>query len=146
MINRWPQESAAASCPMELYAVEQWTAVVARALRAPHDLPTVAAWAREAGICETQLRLRCRLVGVAAKASLDLVRVTRAVYCRNRWGGTLDDYLHVSDGRTIERLFRRVCVRIEEVRSPNDLVAQQRVLLSDRLKRALEQACPPFSR
>lgn len=67
----------------------------------------MAAWAREAGLCETQLCLRCRRAGVTAKQALDLIRLLRAVLWRNARGGYLRDYSDVVDPRTLARLVER---------------------------------------
>jgi hypothetical protein len=75
---------AAGSALVELHPAKRWRALIELALGCAHDLPTVAAWAREAGMCETQLRLRCRLAGITAKVSLDFVRVLRAaLFCES---------------------------------------------------------------
>lgn len=93
---------------VEVHPARRWRALIGLAFRCAHDLTTVGAWAREAGICETQLRLRCRLAGVTAKASLDFVRILRATSLREARGGSLKDYLDVGDARTTDRLFARV--------------------------------------
>jgi hypothetical protein len=69
----------AALTSVAVHPAQRRGVLVELALNSVHDLPTVGAWAREAGICEAQLRLRCRLAGVTAKISPDLVRVLRAV-------------------------------------------------------------------
>jgi AraC-like DNA-binding protein len=98
---------AAGSALVELHPAKRWRALIELALGCAHDLPTVAAWAREAGMCETQLRLRCRLAGITAKVSLDFVRVLRAALLRERRGGRLHDYLDVGDARTLRQLCAR---------------------------------------
>jgi hypothetical protein len=96
---------------VEVHSAKRWGVLVGFALKSLHDVPTVSAWSREVGMSETQLRLRCRLAGVTAKTSLDLVRVLRAVICREARGGALNDYLDVGDTRTLRRLFIRVGLR-----------------------------------
>ncbi len=105
--NRTQNIRDAALRSVELHPAKRWGALVGLALRCPSDLTTVGAWAREAGMCETQLRLRCRLAGVTAKVSLDFVRVLRAAFWREVHGGALQDYLDVGDARTMRQLFAR---------------------------------------
>jgi hypothetical protein len=78
---------------------------VALGLESAQDPRTVKAWARQAGMSETQLRLRCRLAGVGAKASLDFTRMLRAAVCHAATGHPLQDYLDIGDTRTLRRLF-----------------------------------------
>lgn len=123
--------------PVDVHPAQRWGALVGPALSCSHYLTTVGAWAREAGICETQMRLRCRLAGVKAKTSLDLIRVLRAVVLRGEEGGALQDYLDVGDARTLRRLFRRVGLSEAERLRPQDCVCQQRAIREPALVREL---------
>src|SRR5262245_15011791 len=93
---------------VDIHPAKRWAALLRLALTCTHDVTTVRAWAREAGMCETQLRLRCRRAGVPAKRSLDFGRSLRAVLWREIHGGAIKDYLDVADDRTIRRLFARM--------------------------------------
>ena len=124
---------------VEVHSAQRWGVLVVLALNSVHDVPTVSVWAREARICETQLRLRCRLAGVTAKTSHDLGRVLRAVSWREARGGALNDYLEVVDTRTLRRLFIRVglterCTTSEFV---NNQQAIRNVALIGELKKAV---------
>lgn len=126
---------------VELHPAKRWGALVGLALSCPHDLTTVGAWAREAGICETQLRLRCRLAGVPAKVSLDFTRVLRAALYREACGGLLSDYLDVGDDRTMRHLFEKAGRVGREYGSVMEYVSAQPVIremsLIDELKKML---------
>lgn len=112
----------------EVHPAKRWGALVGLALSCAYDLTTVGAWAREAGMCETQLRLRCRLAGVPAKVSLDFVRVLRAALWREARGGALKDYLDVGDDRTMRRLLARVGLGRPENPTVLEYVGVQRVI------------------
>jgi hypothetical protein len=64
---------------VELHPARRWSALVGLALSCSYDLTTVGAWAREAGMCETQLRLRCGLENHTAAEYVRLQRVIRDV-------------------------------------------------------------------
>jgi hypothetical protein len=126
---------------VELHPAKRWAALVGLALSCAYDLTTVGAWAREAGMCETQLRLRCRLAGVTAKVSLDFVRVLRAALWREVRGGALKDYLDVGDARTMTRLLARVGLSGFDAATVPEYVSVQRVIcdtaLIEELKKVL---------
>lgn len=113
---------------VELHSAKRWGALVGLAISCSHDLTTVGAWAREAGMCETQLRLRCRLAGLSAKKSLDFARVVRAVAWQQIRGGTLQDYLNVGDTRTLRRLVTKAGLKSAERVAVLEYVNAQRVI------------------
>ena len=111
-----------------VHPAKRWGALIRLALTCNDDLATVGAWAREAGMCETQLRMRCRLAGMTAKVSLDFVRVLRAAVWKDARGGALEDYLDVGDDRTMKRLFARVGLNPGEQPTPLEYVSKQHVI------------------
>ncbi|OFW43352.1 MAG: hypothetical protein A3J29_20255 [Acidobacteria bacterium RIFCSPLOWO2_12_FULL_67_14b] len=120
-------------------------ALVGLALSCAYDLTTVGAWAREAGMCETQLRLRCRIAGVPAKVSLDFVRVLRAGLCREVRGGALTDYLDVGDPRTMRRLLARVGRSGPDNPTVLEYVSAQRVIRDVALIEELKKVLTPMA-
>lgn len=119
----------AALISVDLHPAKRWSALVGIGLCCGRDLPTVAAWARQAGTCETQLRMRCRLAGVTAKSSLDLLRMLRAAYWREILGGDLRDYLDIGDVRTMAKLFARVGLEPKSrAPMPLEVLAAQKVV------------------
>ncbi len=129
---------------VEVHPAKRWGALVGLALSCACDLTTVGAWAREAGMCETQLRLRCRLAGVTAKVSLDFVRV-RAARWREARGGALADYLDVGDPRTMRRLFARVGLSGPGAPTVLEYVSAQRVIRNVALIEELEKVLTPLA-
>jgi hypothetical protein len=130
---------------VELHPAKRWGALVGLALSCASDLTTVAAWAREAGMCETQLRLRCRLAGVTAKVSLDFVRVLRAARWREARGGALADYLDVGDPRTMRRLLARVGLSGPDATTVLEYVSAQRVIRNVALIEELAKVLTPMT-
>lgn len=135
----------AASHSIEVHPAKRWGSLVGLALTCANDLTTVGAWAREAGMCETQFRMRCRLAGVAAKASLDLMRVLRAVLWREVLGGALTDYFDVGDARTMARLFARVGLRANEDLGVLEFINVQRVIRDRALIEELQKVLAPMA-
>jgi len=133
-----------ASHSVEVHPAKRWGALVLLALSCAHDLPTVGAWAREAGMCETQLRMRCRLAGVPAKVSLDFVRVLRAALWREARGRSLEDYLDVGDTRTMRRLFTRVGLSGRGDPTVVEYLSVQRVIRDVALIEALKKVLTPM--
>jgi hypothetical protein len=128
-----PSDEANKLRSVEVHPANRWGTLIGRALSCRHDLTTIGAWAKEAGICETQLRLRCRLAGVRAKVSLDFVRVLRAVLCRELRGGAITDYLDIGDTRTMKRLFARVGVTAPEKATLAEYIRVQHVIRDEAL-------------
>ena len=129
---------------VEVHPAKRWADLVGLALSCPYDLTTVGAWAREAGMCETQLRLRRRLIGIPAKVSLDFVRVLRAAMCRETRGGAIGDYLDVGDDRTMKRLMARVGLRGQTDPTMLEYLDVQRVIRDVPLIEELKKALQPF--
>jgi hypothetical protein len=94
-------------------------------------------------MCETQLRLQCRLAGVTAKASLDFVRVLRAALWREVRGGSLKDYLDVGDPRTTSRLLARVGLRGSENPTVLEYISLQPIIRDVVLLEELQRVLTP---
>jgi hypothetical protein len=130
---------------VEMHPARRWGGLVELAINCAYDLTTVGAWAREAGMCETQLRLRCRLAGVPAKVSLDFVRVLRAAFWRELRGGALKDYLDVADARTMTRLFARVGLSGPENLTVLEYVGIQQAVRNVALLEELKKVLTPIA-
>lgn len=113
---------------VELHSAKRWSALIGLALSCSSDPTTVRAWAREVGVCETQLRLRCRLAGVTAKTSLDFLRLLRAACWREARGGAMTDYLDVGDTRTRTRLLAKAGLSTQQNPTVMEYVGIQRVI------------------
>ena len=96
-------------------------------------------------MCETQLRLRCRLAGVTAKVSLDFVRVLRAALWREARGGALKDYLDVGDARTMRRLFSKAGLGGPEDPTVLEYVSVQNVIRELALVEELKKVLTPIA-
>jgi hypothetical protein len=132
-------------------SVKRWAAAVTVAVNLPEDPRTVRTWSRSIGLCETQLRVTCRMAGFSAKASLDFARLLRAVVLQQNSDWSLGDYLDLADGRTLSRLLSRAGVDDGPRLTPAVFLTTQRLVrgdaalteISERLDSYGHEASPP---
>ena len=60
------ERQSAAFISVDLHPAQRWSALVGMGLCCSNDLPTISAWARQGGTCETQLRMRWGMAEDAA--------------------------------------------------------------------------------
>jgi hypothetical protein len=122
------------------HAASRWAGLVVAIVGSPTDPRTLVMWARLVGVSVGQLRTLCRLAGLTAKASLDFGRLLRAVAHDNGERWPLEEYLDVSDPRTIGSLLRRAGLVNGDV--PADVLSflrRQQLVCSLRLISAVER-------
>jgi hypothetical protein len=89
------------------YAARRWAAIVLPLASADCDIATLAAWAVEVGVAAPTIKVRCSVVGVRAKDSLDFGRALRVLqYCGGRtcnW----HSFMSMASSRTLERFLER---------------------------------------
>ena len=123
---------AVASPPMA-----QWAELIVRGLADPCDPKTIDDWCAFVSVSKGAIESRCRRVGIHAKASLDLLRLLRAVLHSQRTGDPPDLYLD-GDPRTVGRL-----TSLAGQWPPPDIVSlicQQRVISNDTARLAVRTA------
>jgi hypothetical protein len=86
-------------------AASRWAQLIVRVAQADHDPRTIESWAAICNLSYATLRNRCRAAKVAAKNSLDLARMLRAIVQGNKFGCS-PSLLLEGDPRTIQRLHR----------------------------------------
>lgn len=89
------------------YAAARWARMVMSACGAEGDVPTLADWAREAGVSSATLREACRVVKISAHDSRDLARAIRALVNSRLEGCTPDLLLDIHDARTLQAFVER---------------------------------------
>lgn len=100
-----------ATC-LQLPGFQRWATMVVTAIRSPHDLRTVAHWARALGLSRPTLERQCRAVGISAKLSLDFARFIRAMSEARRHQCPAEVLVNC-DPRTFQRLARRARVSFD---------------------------------
>ena len=92
---------------MNAYA--RWARLVAQSVSAPHDLRTLALWARHVGTSVSTVRARCAAANVTPRESRDLGRLLRIVALSNSAGIPWDPAagLDTRDPRTRHQLLAR---------------------------------------
>src|SRR5690606_10352101 len=101
----------------------------------------VRAWGGLLRKSESYLHTRCAVVGLSAKAALDLARCLRAA-----WMGVerLEDAFDAADARTIARLFGRLgATDVATGCSVADLLRMQRIVTDARVIEGLSRRLVP---
>src|SRR5262249_32937784 len=89
------------------HAAERLADAIVLAARAPADPRTLSAWGQHVGVSRGTLRVWCRAARTPARASLDFLRMLRAVQLSQNQGWDLFSVLNVIDERSIGRLLER---------------------------------------
>src|SRR4029078_5150868 len=97
---------ADSSSESESHAAARLARAVVRAIDAPRDPKTLAAWGRAAAAAPGTLANWCRTAGLGPRAPLALARVLRAVLWRKMHGRRPEDLLDVVDRRTLVGLLK----------------------------------------
>jgi LmbE family N-acetylglucosaminyl deacetylase len=111
----WTFANSAADAPIDgddpaaglaSHSAARWARAVVKAIDAPRDPKTIAAWSRSAAAAPGTLKNWCRTAGVAPKRSLAFARVLRAILWRQKCGRRPEDLLDVVDHRTLAGLLK----------------------------------------
>ena len=85
-------------------ALTRWAVAVTEVARADRDLPNLKSWARYVNLGRATLCNRCRLVGAASKASLNIGRLTRTLLLGSPDEWRPEHWLDIADQRTLNSL------------------------------------------
>jgi hypothetical protein len=86
------------------YASARWTRIVEAVLRSATDVRTLDAWAHEAAVSESVIRVWCKTAGLSPKLTLDFARLLRIVVRGEGSPAQPFEVLDVTDERTMRRL------------------------------------------
>jgi hypothetical protein len=95
------------------------------------DVPTVQAWCLLVGKSRSSVYALCEMVGVLAKAALDLARLLRAA--RSPDASDLRAAFLAADHRTVDRLLHRAGHVIGSVQFRDNLLTHQRLITDQRV-------------
>lgn len=88
------------------HAHARWARVVVQVIDSRIDVKTLEAWAHWVGASPSGLKSWCRMARLSTRRSLIFARLLRAVARRRLEGYQPEDYLDVSDTRTLTKLLR----------------------------------------
>lgn len=90
----------------ETHAQARWVRIVVPVIDSPGDIKTLKAWAHWVGASVSTLKTWCRTAGFSPRHSLMFARLLRVVIRHRHEGYSPEEYLDVSDSRTLIKLLR----------------------------------------
>lgn len=113
-----------------LSAADYWARLVIVVAVSRHDIPSLSAWARVAGVSVGSLRLRCYAAAIAPRRSLLFARLFRAVALSSGGPWDIGEWLAAADPRTLVKMaaLGGLPARSAEAPRTQDFVASQRVV------------------
>jgi CheY-like chemotaxis protein len=113
-------EPSVSAIPVVHHAAARWARAITRAAWAPTDPNTLNAWGRVVHAAPGTLKSWCGAAGVSGRASLDLLRMLRAVVQARRLNCPPSSLLD-GDSRTLRRLLVGAGMRQTETRATEDV-------------------------